>query len=353
MSRRPKVKKIEIKNILVVVGFPGLGDLLVAIPVFRALKETFPGARLCLTLRGQQRQLEVLKGNPYINEIILFNKKGKGFDLFSSLKLLKDWRKEYFDVIVILHHARRYALLSWLAEGKIRLGYNTKGWRFFLNNVYFARPFQHETENLLEVIKPLGVRTENLDLEIWLKDDEKRKVNTWLRERDISDFLVIHPAGGWWGRRWPQENYAKLADFVIKNFSVKVIFTGDAGEKEEIERIARLMNEKPIIAAGALTLRELACLFEKAKLFIGTDTGAMHIASAVHLPALVMFGPQDPRRWAPKNKSTQIIYKHLDCSPCPQRCRWNRNVCMEKIRVEEVIEKTGKMMRNLKMTESY
>lgn len=339
-----KIKKIQIKNILVVVGFPGIGDLLVAIPVFRALREIFPEAKLCLTIRNRAGQLELLKGNPYFNKIIIFDKKDRGLNLLESLKLLKKWKKEHFEVIVILHHARRYALLSWLAGAKLRLGYNTKGWQFFLNNVYLAKPFQPETENLLEVIKPLGVETKNLDLELWLEGEERRKLDSWLKERNISDFIVIHPAGGWWGRRWPKENYANLTDYLIKNYPLEVIFTGTISEKREIDRITELMEEKPIVAAGEFSIRELACLYKRARLFIGTDTGAMHIAEAVGLPSLIMFGPQDPRRWGPKSQTNYIIYKHLDCSPCPQRCRWKRNICLEKIKVDEVMEAVGKML---------
>jgi len=343
-----KIKKIKIKKILVVVGFPGIGDLLVTIPVMRALKETFPEAKLSLSLLNKKNQLEVLKGNPYINKIIIFDKKGKRTEIFKSLGLLREWKKEKFDVIVLLHHARRYALLSWLAGAKIRLGYNTKGWRFFLNNVYKAEPFKHETENLLEVIKPLGVETNNMALELWLDEDEKRKIDDWLKRRNISSFIIIHPAGGWWGRRWPKENYAGLADSLVRNFHLNVIFTGIASEKKEIEEIVGLMEEKAIIATDEFTVRELACLYKKALLFIGTDTGAMHIASAVNLPTLVMFGPQDPRRWRANSKDSKIIYKHLDCSPCPQKCRWKKNICMEKISTEEVIDVAGKMIEELK-----
>ena len=338
-----KAKKIKIKNILIVLGFPGIGDLLVAVPVFRTLKENFPGAKLCLTLRNQSNQLELLKGNPYFNRIIVFDKKPKRLNLSESLRLLQSWRKERFDAVIILHHSRRYALLSWLAGAKIRFGYNTKGWRFFLNNVCYADPFRHETENLLEVIKPLGVETRNLDLEVWLEADEKEKVKSWLKKRDISNFIVIHPAGGWWGRKWSGENYARLSDYLLENFPLEIIFTGTSAEKKEIEEIVSLMREKPIVAAGEFTVRELACLYKEARLFIGTDTGAMHLASAAGLSSLIMFGPQDPRRWAPKSKAARIIYKNLDCSPCPQECRWKRNICMEKITVEEVIEAAGKL----------
>ena len=341
---------IKIKNILVVLGFPGIGDLLVAVPVFRTLKENFPKAKLCLTLRNQFNQLELLKGNPYFDKIIVFDKKPKRLNLSESLKLLQNWRKEQFDAVIILHHSRRYALLSWLAGAGTRLGYNTKGWRFLLNNVYFADPFRHEAENLLEVIKPLGVKTRNLDLELWFETDEKEKVKSWLKEKDISNFIVIHPAGGWWGRKWPKENYARLSDYLIENFPLEVVFTGVSGEKKEIEEIVGLMREKPIVTTGEFTVRELACLYKEARLFIGTDTGAMHLASAVGLPSLIMFGPQDPRRWAPQSKTARIIYKALDCSPCPQKCRWKRNICMEKITVKEMIEASGKLYSNLKLS---
>ncbi len=343
-----ELKNIEIKKILVVAGFPGLGDLMVAVPVMRALKETFPEAKVYLTLRNKKNQLEILKNNPYIDKIIIFDKKAKSPQILKSLKLLKEWKKECFDVIVILHHARRYALLSWLAGGKIRLGYNTKGWCFFLNNVYQADPFKHETENLLEVIKPLGVKTENMALELWLEGQEREKIAGWLEGKNILNFIVIHPSGGWWGRRWPKENYAKLADYFIGNFPVQIVFTGNSAEKRDIEEIISLMREKAFMACGEFTVRELACLYEKALLFIGTDTGAMHIASAVNLPSLVMFGPQDPRRWKARNESSKIIYKHLDCSPCPQRCRRGRNICMEKISVKDIITLAGEMIKELK-----
>ncbi len=338
------IKNIQIKNILVVLGFPGIGDLLVAVPVFRALKKKFPEANLSLSLRNQPGQLALLKSNPYFSKIIVFNKRGKKLNLFQSLRLLERWRREKFDLIVVLHHSRRYAALSWLAGARVRLGYNTKGWRFFLNNVYFSDSFRYEAENLLEVIKPLGIQAKNPDLEIWLNPNEQEKIENWLRKRNITNFIIIHPSGGWWGRRWPKENYAKLADYLIRNFPIEVIFTGTPAEKGGIEKISSLMKEKPLIAAGEFTIRELACLYEKAKLFIGTDTGAMHVAAAVGLPTLVMFGPQDPRRWGPQSGGNQIIYKNLDCSPCPQRCRWGRNICMERITVEEVIKAAGKMI---------
>ena len=337
-------EKKELKNILVVVGFPGIGDLLVAVPVFRLLRQSFPQARLYLTIRNQPAQREVLKGNPYIDEIIIFDKRRRGINLSASIKLLRQWRRRHFDCIVILHHARRYGLLAWLAGAEIRLGYNTKGWRFFLTNVSQAQNFQHETLNLLEVVKPLGIKSENLDLEFWLRLEDKIKAENWLKEKEIKDFIIIHPVGGWWGRRWPGENYSKLADYIIKELKLDVVFTGVAGEKKEIEEIVKLMREKPFVAAGDFTIKELASLYEKAKLFIGTDTGAAHIASAVSLPILVMFGPQDPRRWKPQGESVQTIYKRIECSPCLQKCRWKRNICMEKIKVDEVIKEVEKIL---------
>lgn len=347
---RKKLPLNPIFNRILVIKLIAIGDLVVALPTIRALRERFPQAYLALMT--SPRVKEVVEGCPYLDKIIYYDLLGKDKGLKGLIRLIRRLRVQGFDLVIELdHYYRITSLITYFAGIKNRVGFDLPG-QGRRGLVTIKAPYQvdkHEVEAFLETAKIVGADISNKELvEIFVSNDDKKSVDTFLLSEGITEkdiVIGIHPGTGpsAISRRWSPENFAAIADWLIKEFQAKVVFTGAPNEVELVESCLSFMKTRPIVAAGKTTLKQFAQLTKRFNLFICVDTGPLHIAAAMKTLVIGLYGPNTPVKWGPYGQGHLTIYKKLPCSPCTKqylgqvsKCKDPK--CMQKITVQDVIE---------------
>jgi len=340
----------DIKNILV-IKLRHIGDVLLTIPVFRALRESFPAAKISALINSGTEG--VLVDNPLIDNIIIFKRDIKRFNSIrrykAELSFLKDIRKHSFDMTVDLTGGDRAAIVSFLSGAKYRIGIDPMG-RGFIGKRYLyshlSRPSgtSHMVLQNLEILKKVGISTKDLSVNIYIDKETEISIESMFQVYGIKDTDVIvhiHPTSRWLFKCWRDEFMAEIIKWFIKR-DIKVIITSSQNKDEliKVNQIISLIKncenyKKNLIdLSGKTTLKQLAAISKKATIFFGVDSAPMHIAAAVNTPVVSLFGPSGAFNWGPwdntinseevYNKRNGIQYngKHIviqkewDCVPC-------------------------------------
>ncbi len=175
-----------------------------------------------------------------------------------------------------------------------------------------------------------------------LKQDEKRKANEYLRMLNVDmkkPIILLHPGAAYGSsKRWPVQKYARLADLFYERDQASILIIGSLDEVETAEALCSAVGTEPINLAGKTSLRLLAGLISHASLFVSNDSGPMHMANALKVPVVALFGPSDPSMTRPFQQPSTVIKKSVPCWPCSYRvCPFDHR-CMMNIEPEEVYE---------------
>jgi len=324
---------------ILIIEVNWIGDVLFSTPFIRAVREANPGAHIaCLV---HPRCVEMLEGNPRINEIIAYDEEGRHRSLVGKLKLVTALRAKRFDTAFILHRSFTKALLAMLAGIPERIGYATKNRaRVLTKAIDEPADAAHKVEYFLDIARGAGISPNSVSYEFFINGADRDFIKGFLGENGVSaqdKVVVICPGGNWDPKRWPRSNYAALADELIEKYKVKVVVAGAKKDVLLAEDIKRMMKNSPVIACGRTTLKQLAALFEVSKLVVANDTGPMHLAVAMKADTIALFGPTSPKLTGPYGGDNyKVIFKTRDCDvPCYDvTCAANR--CMEAISVEDV-----------------
>lgn len=328
----------KIRILIIKIG--AVGDVVLATPSLRALRERFPKAHIAVLVGKESRQ--ILQNCPYVDELIIYNKPFVKKRFSNFLKLAGNLRRSNFDIIVDFQNSARSHILSFLSLAPKRLGYRNKKLGFLLNygigDLGGSVPcVQHQ----FRVLNLLQVQLRNERLEIWPAEADNKFVNEFLSEQWLvsGQPLVGINIGGsprWRTKTWPLDKLSGLCDG-LANRNIRVVLTGSREEKDLAADVTAMTNSKPINAAGKTSLNQLAALIRKCRAYVSLDSAPMHIAAAVSVPIVAVFGPTDPKRHVPPAEKIIVIRKPLKCSPCYKpNCR--KLQCMEEIDIDEIIE---------------
>lgn len=319
-----------------------LGDVLFSTAAIRNIRRNFPQSFLACIIPS--RCYPVLKGNPHLDEIIIFDEKDRHRGVLPQLSFVNLLKSKKFDTVFLLHRSFSRALICRLAGIPQRIGYYTKK-RGFLLTQKIAMPKKdtlHRIDYYLNVIEKAGLKVEDRYPEFFISEEDERFVGDFLEKQKVGgqDFVVaLNPGGNWGPKRWPKEYWAQLADKLIAGFGAKAVLTGAHQDLLLAGQIKELMREKPVIACGVFNIKQLGALAKRADLFITADTGPLHIASAVAAKKIIaLFGPTSPLITGPFPAHNVIILaKDVGCQvPCYKvKCPDNR--CMKAITPDEVI----------------
>jgi len=328
---------------IVVFNVNWLGDVLFSTPVIRNIRRNFPESYLACIVPS--RCYQVLRDNPYLDEIIIFDEKDRHRGMLEKLKFVKLLKSKNFDTAFLLHRSFRRALICRLAGIRERIGHYTRK-RGFLLTKSFKPPVRdsiHRIDYYLDIIEKAGLKVEDRFTDFYFRQEDVRFVEDFLSKKGIreNEFLVgINPGGNWQPKRWPREYWAILADSLIDKFHARVFIFGAQSDLKEATAIAGQMKNKPIIAAGILSLKQFAVLAKKLDLFITGDTGPLHIANSVGTKNIIaIFGPTDPEITGPfPAKNAVVIHKWQGCKiPCYNfKCK--DNLCMKAVTPQMVME---------------
>lgn len=330
------------KNCLI-ISTTGIGDTIWGTPAIRALKEHFPGINIRVLAKAGGA--EIFRENPLINRIFVF-RKGVA-NLFS---LFRELRRGHFDTVVVFHATDRIIwLMAYLTgAGKI-IGSkrHSKEIDFVITQPVEIPHNTHAIHARHLLIRELGVKSDSKKIELFIADQEKRHINTFLKECGIrQDSFVIgfQPGAAKPYKRWPEKNFIKLGKMLSANRdNIRIIITGNNREKELAQKIANEISA--ISLAGKLTLLETSAVIERCNIFITNDTGPMHIAVALETPIIALFSATGEENIAPYRsiKTFTVISKPKPCEECISKA-CTEPVCMEQITPKEVFEKAKELI---------
>jgi predicted lipopolysaccharide heptosyltransferase III len=327
-----------------------LGDVLLATPALHALKVAFPEARLTVLVnRGTD---DILRGNPHVDEILPLDRGS----ILQQSRFILDIRRRRFDTVVDLTDGDRAAFLTWISGASVRIGFNAEQrWtgRCY-TTVVTGGAGVHRIERDLAALAPLGIEARDRIPQIWLGPEDDARVDQLAAQLGIPrdrSWVVIQPGARYWFKAWPPQRFAEVADRLNERFGCQVLVAGSPQEAALTQAVADHAKSRLLNIAGRSDVRTLAALFKRSSLFVGNDTGAMHIAAAVGTPVVGLFGPSNPVEWGPRGGRAETIYKGLDCRICfHPTCRRGEDNCMKLITVEEVMAAAVRQIEHTQRT---
>ena len=343
---------ISIKNILI-VKIVGIGDTVLMIPNLKKMKKTYENLKIIALLTPLSSG--ILFDQPQIDEVIIYDVLGEHRGVLGFMGIISLLRKKKIDVVIDFEqHIKLITVISFLTGAKKIIGFNNdtiRRGRLLTDQVPLMGD-KHMFESYNDLLRPLRIHSINGRLErIWISQSDSNYVEEWLERRNVvnGDTLVgIHVGSSdrAKARRWPMDRFAELADRIIEIHKAKIVFTGKYSEIPLIKDVVQCMKYKPLIAAGHMSLKQLAAMIDRMYLFISNDTGPLHISAAMGTTTIGLFGPNDPVRYRPYGSNNYAIYKNLPCSPCinihagkvPKCKNLKYMECMERITVDDVWE---------------
>jgi len=322
-----------------------VGDAVMAIPALEAIRRRNAAADIAILARPAVADL--YRDQPFANKILEYENSGRHKGWWGREKLVGVVRREKFDVAVLLQNAFEAAWVAWRAGIPERIGYARDGRGLLLTQLIRVPKEgdipRHESHYYLELIRRAGwieSRGEIAPIQLWMPLSAREAAEASLLRSGAKAGAwrcAIAPGASYGAAKcWPPERFAALADRLISECAADVILFGTPNEKEMASRICSAMKYSPISIVGQTSMRDLAALFSVCSIFIGNDSGAMHVAAAAGLPVVGIFGSTDPEGTAPVTQQFTLIRETVSCSPCFLRSCPVDHRCMTRIGVDSV-----------------
>jgi heptosyltransferase II len=322
-----------------------IGDAIMALPALRAVRERFPGAKIAILARPHVADL--YRGQKLSDELIAYDPKDAHAGLSGRERLAQELRARNFDVALLLQNAFDAAWLAWRAGIPQRVGYARDG-RSLLLTKRVPVPKRgeippHEQFYYLELLRRAGwinslPQESCVKLDV-LQEQARRAEETLLSagaRQDVPRIAIGAGASYGSAKCWPPDRFADFVNRFRLHTDGDVILFGTAVEQQVSDAIAARINGPSMSLVGKTATRDLPALLSRCQLFVGNDSGAMHVASAVGLPVVAIFGPTDPHGTAPITPRCTIVQEKPYCSPCfLRRCPIDHR-CMTRVRPEVV-----------------
>jgi len=328
------------KKRILVIKIGAIGDVILAVPSLRAIRNSFPGAFISVLVGSECKH--ALKRCPYIDDIIIYDRKGRDKGIKGLIKISGIIRRRLFGFSIDLQNNKFSHAVAWLGAVPKRFGYSNRKFGFFLNNALkHLKIGVGPVEEQFRVLKKAGINATGVSkrLELWPSKEDFVYVDNflkgaWVREKQI--LVGINIGGSWDTKRWPLKCFAKLSDMLAAK-DIRVVVTASKDEEKLVKDFEAMTRSKVINAAGKTTVTQLAALIKRCKVFITGDSAPMHVASSMGTNFVALFGPTESRRhFEPTEKGT-VIQKSVNCGPCYKpKCK--KYICMEKISVDEVFK---------------
>jgi len=326
---------------ILVVKLRYVGDVLLATPVLTRLREGFPKAHLAMLVNPGTDG--VVRGHPALDDVLVVERG----NLARQWRFALELRRRRFDLVIDLTDSDRSAVLSRLSGAPLRLGYNSEDrWRGRLySKVVEADRFgMHQVRYHLKAAEALGLAGPPPPPVLALAPEALPAAERLLKEAAIHPLrplVCLHPGARWWFKSWPSERFGALADLIQTETPAQALFLGGEQERPKEARIAWAMKTPFRSLIGRTGLQELGAVLARAALMVSNDNGPMHMAAALGVPVIGLFGPSDPVVWGPWGDGHRTFYKGLDCRACfhPDCFRGEQN-CMRQITLGEVWQAT-------------
>lgn len=351
------MKSKERKRILV-LRYRFIGDTILTVPFLRNLRRAEPDARIVWVVAPGSS--DVVRGIPYVDDMVYWDpvtihadSRGGHRTLAAKWAFIKELRKERFDKVYVLKRSLSSAIIALLTGARERIGFDTEGRGILLTKRVPYRHDRHEVRNFLAVLSADGIEAPDDYLECWTTPEEDAAAESLLSGAGVTSLsrvVALHPFSANVRRGWPLENFADLASR-FRDQGCFPLLLGAPGDRKRLEAVRELFGEETVDMVGRCSLRVTMSLLRRCSLFVGNDSGVMHLAAASGIPLVALFGPQSPVKFGPWSEQAVVIYKKYPCSPCRQKffteCEPSprmRPACVEAITVEEVFREGMRLL---------
>jgi heptosyltransferase-3 len=343
---------MELKNVqrIGVFKLRNIGDVLMITPLLRALRETFPAARITAIVNTGTEAM--LNHNPHVDDIIVYRRDEKNA-LRREFGFLREVRRRRFDLTIAGTEGDRAAWCALLSGARYRVGVKSYKWgRFDLRRRFFnlaASPSvpvpMHEVERHFFLAEAAGLRlksTEPGPLVLEIPEELRRWAEEQLAPLRPARIVQVHPVSRWLWKCWDSDAMATVIDWLQEERGTRVVVTTGPIERERrrAREIVARCRTAPLFFDGNLTLTQLAALSAGCDGYFGIDTAPMHMAAAVGIPVVALFGPTGPDSWGPWNVRGRVLSAPCACNAAHgQVCDWSEGAvraCLASIGVDQV-----------------
>lgn len=336
------------QNLRIIIRSPNwLGDAVMATPIFEDVRTKWPQAHI--TVLCHEPIAALLKSNPFIDEFAIFSRKND-CKKKEEKRIIAELKEHAYDIAILLTGSFSSAWMFWRGHIPLRIGYSTHFRRFLLTHPIQV-PKNYEKTHLVytykALLEPLGISKSQTVPTLFLLDQEKENAKKLLEDHGIfpeHTLIGINPGAAFGSAKcWPADKFLSLTEKLLEDLKIRIIYFGDATSKPIVDEICAKLPQRAINLAGKTNLRELIALIDQCDCFITNDSGPMHVAAALKIPLVAIFGSTNEIKTGPYG-SGSVIHKHVPCSPCYLRVCPIDFRCMNSIEVSEVFEQVIKQI---------
>ncbi|HLK85420.1 MAG TPA: lipopolysaccharide heptosyltransferase II [Candidatus Binataceae bacterium] len=330
---------------IIVKAVNWLGDLVMSGPALHAIHDTFPDAHVAVLVRRELASF--YDGATWVDEVIPYRLRRGLAGTLDQLSIVRRIRAGHFDLGVVFPNSFRSAM--WMALGGVqrRAGYDTDRRGFLLSHKAAPRAdvaAAHQVYHWLTMVaETVGARGSAAACHLDVNPQSRDRMRAWLANRrryPERPLIALAPVAAYGpAKEWPAERYAELADLLAVRHGAECVLVGGIDDRPQCERIAVECGRGAIVAAAETTVGELIALLAQCHGFVGNDSGCMHLAGALGVPTVAIFGSTNPLRTGPMGPHCTVIYRGIECSPCLERtCRFGHYNCLRQITAEEAAD---------------
>ena len=322
-----------------------VGDIVLTEPVVAALHEAYPAARIGFAVKSQFRDL--VASHPAISRVHELDTSSHG----GTSALARELRETDYSAVVDLHRNMRTSHIVRSSRASVRCAYRKRELRDAIGVRLLKRPFRARkllVRRYLDALAPLGIDAPTRAPRLYVADTDAGAAKALLTRlgAGAGPLAVVVPGSVWATKRWPSANYAVLASRLVSELGLEVLLLGSPGERELCAEIVRKAGGGVRSAAGETSLGETAAVIACARLFVGNDSGPTHMAMALDVPTVALFGPTDPGQFDFGQHS--LVYADLDCSACSfyggERCPLGHWDCMLSVSPDDVAGAASRLL---------
>jgi len=337
-------------NILI-TRFSSIGDIVLTTPLVRAVRKRFPKARIDFVIKREFAEL--MQTNPHLTTVYEYDKRTGIKGLLALARQLRDNR---YDLFVDIHKNFRTYLLRVLTRPGRTVAFSKHiipRTLLVAAGINRYKEILQLPERFLRSLQPFDVVNDEKGLELFPTDAHRSKVKSVFQQENLSEgdlalgfgTVSAHPL-----KQWPAERFIELGRQLVQKYNARILLFGGPGDLQGTEQIARQLPNAPILLCGRLSLLESAAAVQRCTLFVGNDSGMIHIAAAMQRKVVKFFGPTvEEFGYSPYRTESIVISKPLSCRPCTHTgkgtCKISTHACMKDIQVAEVFNAVEMMLK--------
>ena len=299
---------------ILIIRLSAIGDVVRVLPALHAIRDNHPYAQIDWAV--EKKSAEAVLDHPALDQVLIFDRpsvKGEGFRAYRDF--CKRVRAENYEVVVDFHGILKSGFLAWRSGARTRHGFSPPraqefSWLFTNRRTGLPREVLNRVEENLRLAEALGPRPAHVTATIQIPSELEQQVDHFVDDffGDGKLLVALHAPVERPEKQWPLTCFAELSDLLIGDGRFDVLLSWGPGQREIVEKLANMCRRKPQIAPETPGLKDYAALVQRCDIYIGGDTGPMHIAAAVGTPVLAIFGGTDPRRHTPFGSACEVFF---------------------------------------------